>query len=61
MEKLIDKNPELRQMTAVQIMRAMQDVGINREVIEKAVTKAAEIQKKNKRISKSIETVIKFV
>jgi len=60
METLIDKNPELRQMTAVHIMRAMQGVGIKREIIEKAVTKAAEVQKKNKRISKSIETVLRF-
>jgi hypothetical protein len=60
MEELIRQHPGLAHMSAVQILTAMQGVGVETKLIEDAVKKATDYQKKNKRISKSIETVIKF-
>jgi hypothetical protein len=60
MRDLIRKHPDLKDVSAIQLLDALQGAGVERVKIEFAVKKLADQTKRNKRVGKSIETVLKF-
>ena len=60
MDELHNKYPELKDISAVQLLRALHGAGVDKANIEAAVKKLAKYSKKNKRVSRSIKTIIKF-
>ena len=60
MESLMARYPDLKDASIGQLIGALKGAGIERKVIEKAAKTVAEATKRNKRIGRSLETLIKF-
>ena len=60
MEELLKEFPELEGVSAFQLIDALKGAGVKVTTITAAIKKVELSNKKNKRVSRSIETIIKF-
>ena len=60
MKELLRKNPELKNVPADQLLTALQGAGVERSKVEAAVKRLSEQNKTNRRVGRSVETILKF-
>ena len=60
MKELLRKNPELKNVSADQLLTALQGAGVERVKVEAAVKRLSEQNKTNRRVGRSVETILKF-